>query len=231
MWKLLCLFLLFFRLSLGSYTHTWDELLKEYTFRGSKEGIEVVLVDYEGIGGDERWKTLLEEVRAEDPEKLTLEKKKAFWINIYNIGAVKMVVDNHPLKSIRDAGSLIKPVWKREVIQVGDTTYSLGYIEHDILRKTRDPLIHYAIVCASLSCPDLRRSSYTSENLRVEMLEQKELFLANEEKGIHLEGDTYYVSKIYRWYRDEFGDLHTYLKIPREKKIKYMDYNWSLNSK
>ncbi|GLI58028.1 DUF547 domain-containing protein [Propionigenium maris DSM 9537] len=231
MWRFIGIFLLLFKLTLGSYTHTWDELLKEYTIQGSREGIEAVLVDYEGIGGDKRWKILLDEVRAEEPEKLTFEEKKAFWINIYNIGAVKMVIDNHPLKSIRDAGSLIKPVWKRDIIQVGDAAYSLGYIEHDILRKTEDPLIHYAIVCASLSCPDLRRAPYTPENLREEMLEQREIFLANTEKGKRLEGDTYYVSKIYRWYRDEFEDLHTYLEIPKEKKIKYMDYNWSLNSK
>ncbi len=231
MWKFLGIFLLLFKLSLGSYTHTWDELLEEYTLRGNREGIEAVLIDYEGIGRDERWRTLLEEVRSEAPEKLTPEEKKAFWINIYNIGAVKMVIDNHPLKSIRDAGNLIKPVWKRKIIQVGDTAYSLGYIEHDILRKTGDPLIHYAIVCASLSCPDLRRSSYTPENLIGEMLEQREIFLANTKKGRRLEGDTYYISKIYRWYRDDFGDLHTYLEIPKEKKIKYMDYNWSLNIK
>lgn len=230
MWRFIGIFLLLFKLTLGSYTHTWDELLKEYTILGSREGIETVLVNYDGLSRDNRWKILLEEVKAEDPEKLNLQEKKAFWINIYNIGAVKMVIDNHPLKSIRDAGNLIKPVWKRDIIQVKDTTYSLGYIEHDILRKTGDPLIHYAIVCASLSCPDLRRSSYTSENLREEMLEQREIFLANLQKGRRLEGETYYVSKIYKWYRDEFGDLHAYLEIPRDKKIKYMDYNWSLNS-
>lgn len=231
MWKFLGIFLLLFKLSLGSYTQTWDELLKEYTLQGRREGIEAVLVDYEGIMRDERWKRLLEELRNEDPENLSLEEKKAFWINIYNIGAVKMVIDNHPLKSIKDAGSLIKPVWKREIIQVGSSNYSLGYIEHDILRKTGDSLIHYAIVCASLSCPDLRRTSYTPENIRKELLEQREIFLANTEKGRRLEGNNYYVSKIYRWYRDDFGDLHNYFEIPRDKKIKYMDYNWSLNSK
>lgn len=231
MWKALSIFLLLFRLSLGNYTHTWDSLLRDYTGYGSRDGIEAVLVDYEGIMGDERWRTLLEEVRVEDPEKTTLEERKAFWINIYNIGAVKMVIDNHPLKSIKDAGSLIKPVWKREIIHVGDSAYSLGYIEHDILRKTGDPLIHYAIVCASMSCPDLRRSSYTPEKLRAEMMEQKKIFLENTKKGARSEENTYYISKIYKWYKGDFGDPYTYLEIPRNKKIKYMDYNWSLNTK
>jgi len=231
MWKVLSIFLLLFKLSLGNYTRTWDGLLRDYTSYGSRDGIEAVLVDYEGIKKDERWKLLLEEVRDEKLEKLSPMESKAFWINIYNIGAVKMVIDNHPLKSIKDAGNIIKPVWKKKVIQIGDSLYSLGYIEHDILRKTGDPLIHYAIVCASMSCPDLRRSSYTPEGLKSEMLEQRRLFLANTEKGVRMEGDTYYISKIYKWYRDDFGDPYTYLKVPRNKKLKYMDYNWSLNTK
>ena len=231
MWKCFGIFLLLFKLSLGSYTHTWDELLGEYTSYGTRDGIEAVLVDYEGIRGDERWKILLEELKTESPERSTLEEEKAFWINVYNIGAVKMVVDNHPLKSIKDAGSLLKSVWKREIIQVGNSTYSLGHIEHAILRETGDPLIHYAIVCASMSCPDLRRKSYTPEDLKVEMLEQRKIFLKNNQKGLRLEDNTYYISKIYKWYKDDFGDPYTYLEIPRGKKLKYMDYNWSLNTK
>lgn len=231
MWKFLGIFLLLFKLSLGSYTDTWDGLLEDYTDYGIRDGIEAVLVDYGGIKTDHRWKRLLEELKVENPERPSLEESKAFWINTYNIGAVKMVIDNHPLKSIKDAGNLLRPVWKKKIIQVGNNTYSLGYIEHNILRKTDDSLIHYAIVCASMSCPDLRRRSYTPENLEEEMLEQKKLFLSNTRKGVHIEGDTYSISKLYKWYIDDFGDPYAYLEIPKDKKIKYMDYDWSLNTK
>lgn len=224
------LMLLLFKLSFGSYTDTWSSLLSDYTQSQTKEGIEAVMVDYENIKEDDRWTQLLEEVRKTDLKNLSEDELKAFWINVYNIGAVKMIVDNHPLKSIKDAGSLLKPVWNKNIIEVQGTTYSLGYIEHEILRKTGDSLIHYAIVCASLSCPDLRREAYLPSELDIQMMEQRELFLANNKKGLYIDGDTYYISKIYKWYKKDYGDLYSYLNIPRDKKIKYLKYDWSLNS-
>lgn len=224
------LMLILFQTSFGNYTDTWTSLLKDHTEPSEKNGIQVVLVDYEGIKGDNRWKQLLDEVSSENLDSLSTEETKAFWINVYNIGAVKMVIDNHPLKSIKNAGTLLKPVWKKEIIDIQGKNYSLGYIEHEILRKTGDSLIHYAIVCASLSCPDLRREAYLPAILDEQMTEQRDLFLNNKSKGFYINGNTYYISKLYSWYKDDFGDPYKYLDIPKDKKIKYMKYNWSLNS-
>lgn len=224
------LMLILFQTSFGSYTDTWTALLKDHTKTKEKSGIQTVLVDYKGVKRDPRWNKLLDEVRNVDINNFSTQETKAFWINIYNIGAVKMVIDNHPLKSIKNAGTLLNPVWNKDIIDIQGQSYSLGYIEHKILRKTGDSLIHYAIVCASLSCPDLRREAYLPEILEKQTIEQRELFLANKSKGIYIERDTYYISKLYSWYKDDFGDPYTYLNIPKDKKIKYMKYNWSLNS-
>lgn len=230
MWKVYLIFILLFKLSFGNYIENWNGILKTHSKFGKKLGIEAVLLDYEGIKADIRWRNLLEDLRSTYPEGYSEDEAKAFWINVYNIGAVKIIIDNHPLKSIKDAGSLFKPVWGKKVIQVGNKNYSLGHIEHNILRKTGDPLIHYAIVCASMSCPDLRGEAYTGDRLDEQMAEQKNIFIANREKGVHIEGDTYYISKLYKWYEEDFGDPYTYLEIPKNKKVKFMDYNWSLNS-
>lgn len=224
------LMLILFQTSFGSYTDTWTALLKDHTEAKEKSEIQTVLVDYKGVKRDPNWNKLLEEVSNEDINNFSAQEAKAFWINIYNIGAVKMVIDNHPLKSIKNAGTLFNPVWDKDIIDIQGQSYSLGYIEHEILRKTGDSLIHYAIVCASLSCPDLRREAYLPSLLEKQMTEQRKLFLANKSKGIYIDGDTYYISKIYSWYKDDFGDPYRYLHIPKDKKIKYIKYNWSLNS-
>jgi len=231
MWKVILIFIFSFTLSLGSYRDNWNGILKDYSREGSRDGIEAVLVDYSGIQNDKRWTALLDELKTINHTSLSPDESKSFWINVYNIAAVKMVLDNHPLKSIKDAGSFFKPVWDREVITIDNKSYSLGYIEHKILRKTGDSLIHYAIVCASMSCPDLKREAYTPDRVQEQMEEQKRRFLASESKGIRLEEDTYYISKLYKWYKDDFGDPYIYLDIPRDKKIKFMGYNWSLNTK
>lgn len=157
------------------------------------------------------------------------DELKAFWINTYNIGAVKMIMDNYPIDGIKDAGSLFESVWKKEIIEVGDKVYSLREIENDILRKTGDERIHFAIVCASISCPDLKMSAYRGRDLDKELLEQKLKFIEEKNKGVYTEGDTVYISKIFKWYKGDFGNLREYLDISQDKKIKYLDYNWKLN--
>lgn len=230
MWKIMILMLLTFSLSFADYKDDWNDILRRYTTVGKKAGIESVLVDYAGIKGDPIWKRLIKDLETINPSDFKGEDLKAFWINAYNIGAIKVVIDNHPLESIKDAGSLLRPVWDRDAIVLGGKNYSLGYIEHDILRKTGDSLIHYAIVCASMSCPDLRRTAYTGDDLEAQMSQQRALFLKNSQKGYTLRGNTYYISKIFKWFEEDFGDIHRYLQIPEDSKIKYLDYNWSLNS-
>ena len=110
MWKVYLIFMLLFNLSFGNYIENWNGILKEHSKLSSRQGIEAVLLDYESIKTDNRWENILRELRDIDPEDYSGDEAKAFWINAYNIGAVKMIIDNHPLKSIKDVGNLFKPV-------------------------------------------------------------------------------------------------------------------------
>lgn len=107
------------------------------------------------------------------------EKKLAFYINSYNILALKMVVDHWPLKSIKDIGSLFRPVWGKVAGTISGKLVSLDDIENDIIRPMGEPRIHLAIVCASVSCPDLRTEPYTAKKLDSQLDEQVRLFLNN----------------------------------------------------
>ena len=132
----------------------WDGLLKRYV--GSKiiDGIPLNTIDYGKLKSDSVFHQLVSDLKLFIPSQLqTQEEKVAFWINVYNVFAVKMVVDNYPLDSIKDIGNFFKPVWKYEAGIVGDRKYTLDEIEHEILRKMGEPRVHTAIVCASVKLP------------------------------------------------------------------------------
>ena len=109
----------------------------------------------------------------------------AFWANAYNLLAIKAVLDQYPTRSIRDGGSLLQPIWKKKVGTVAGREYALDDIEHGILRREfKEPRVHFAIVCASLSCPDLRPEPFGAERLDAQLDEQTRAFLANPTKGL-----------------------------------------------
>src|SRR3989338_6542924 len=117
----------------------------------------------------------LENVKKEEYARWSEDEKKAFWINAYNIEAMKLVLDHYPLKRSLGLQALRYPansiqqipdVWNQEARIILGKKVSLNYIENEILRKEfQDPRIHFAIVCASLGCPVLRYEPYVSDRL------------------------------------------------------------------
>ena len=156
-----------------------------------------------------------------------------------------MITDHYPIESIKDVGSFFKPVWKRAAGTVGGKERTLNNIEHEILRKMNEPRIHVAIVCASVSCPDLRREAYSSGKLNEQLDDQMEKFLRSREKGMKLDErkNRVYLSAIFKWFAEDFesrGGVLKYIgqyvtaeerKVLNNSKIKisYLYYNWKIN--
>ena len=226
----------------------WDGLLKKYVEPTTIEGVVLAGVDYPAVKKDPAYAKLIADLKSFSPATLKIQKEKmAFWINTYNVMAVKMVLDHYPVKSIKDAGSLFSSVWKKKVGVVGGKEVTLNDIEHEILRKMDDPRIHVAIVCASVSCPDLRNEAYTADKLDAQLDDQFEKFLQNRGKGLLLSHkiNRIRISKIFDWFEEDFeakGGVLPFLsrygpKIRRDflkKKdldVSYLDYNWDLNRK
>jgi hypothetical protein len=168
----------------------------------------------------------------------TPEERLSFYINAYNILAIKTVLDHWPLNSIKDAGSWLKPVWDKPAGRIGGRSVSLDEIEHRILRPMGEPRIHFAIVCASISCPDLRREAYRAEKLEQQLDDQVRKFLSNPGKGLRIENGTIRISQIFDWFEDDFAKaggvaafLERYASIPPKHRITAdLPYNWKLNS-
>ena len=224
----------------------WDSLSKKYVSPKTIAGVPLAAVAYKDLKKDSQFKQLLAKLETFNLGDLkTREEKLSFWINVYNIMAVKMVLDNYPVESIKDAGSLFKSVWKKPVGVVGGKQRTLNEIEHEILRKMGEPRIHVAIVCASVSCPDLRRDAYTPEKLEAQLDEQMKNFLQNQQKGMRIDTKKgrLYLSSIFDWFEKDFeskGGVVAFIsdyvspeqrEILKNQKLKiaYLDYNWDLN--
>jgi len=174
------------------------------------------------------------------------EQRLAFWINAYNAFTVKLIVDHHPISSIRKIGFLPGAAFRRRFIPMPELKggpISLDDIENDTLRADfREPRIHFAIVCASVGCPPLRKEAYRGADLDRQLDEQTRSFLNDTDKNrFDPVTNTLYLSPIFKWFRADFeavagseaAYVARYLEDPRiskpEVKIKYTDYDWALN--
>ena len=226
----------------------WDTLVKKHVAPKTVDGVLINAVDYSNLKKDPLFSDLVSRLSFYSLKSLESRKSKmTFWINVYNILAAKMITDHYPIESIKDAGSLFKSVWKQPAGKVGGKQQTLNIIEHEILRKMNEPRIHSAIVCASVSCPDLRLEAYTIDKLNEQLDDQLEKFLLSREKGMKLDGkkNRVYLSSIFKWFKQDFegkGGVIKYISqyVTAEKKkvmnhakleIIYMDYNWNINGR
>ncbi|MBF0357321.1 MAG: DUF547 domain-containing protein [Magnetococcales bacterium] len=219
------------------WTH-YASILDKHITQQRKQGVTLAWLDYTAIKVDQDYIKSLETLENFPVERLASDEEKiAFYINAYNILAIKMVLDHWPVKSIKDVGSWFNPVWKKTAGTISEKKTTLNEIEHNILRSMGEPRIHMAIVCASLSCPDLRREPYSAANLDAQLDEQVKQFFNNQDKGLEVSKSSLRTSKILDWFSEDFGNPLEFIRKYRPEITKnatitgYLNYNWSLNGK
>jgi len=162
----------------------WDRVLKKYV-------TETGRVDYAALKADfgdlDRY---VQQIAARSPvshpqDFPTRESQLAYWINAYNALVIKAVVENWPTKSVRNLGKLYSFFWARKFV-AGGKEYTLNNIEDILRKKLVEPRIHFAIVCASNSCPRLQREAYTPENTE-RLLEEAARFYVNEQRNLKID--------------------------------------------
>lgn len=230
-------------------------LLAAYVGPGPK-GIN--LVDYakwKRSGADmRRLTTYLAQMQAAKPSAMRRSEAFVFWINLYNAATLKVVLDRYPVKSIRDIKSegaglfdfkALNGPWRTKLLKVEGNTLSLDDIEHDILRPTfKDPRIHYALNCASLGCPNLKPTPWTSDSLEADLDAAAHAYI-NHWRGVSVGADGLRVSSIYDWYSEDFGGSDRALiahfrryaepslaqKLKSKSSIAGHAYDWALNDR
>lgn len=217
----------------------YEQSLKEHVTEARQNGVNVNLVDYKALRKDTGFIGLADQLAKAGIEFSSDNHKMAFYINAYNYYAIKIVLDKEPENSIRDIGNVVQPVWKRTVGQIAGEDVSLDTIEHEILRPMGDPRIHFAIVCASLSCPNLRSEAYTADKLEAQLDDQARSFVNDETKGAVIRGEELYLSNIFDWFEEDFntsGGVLGFIQLYRNDLGRYQDYkiieyHWELNAR
>jgi len=216
----------------------WTELLRKYV---DTKGF----VNYKGLVQDKsKLNDYTEDLSANPPQENWSENEKlAYWINAYNAFTVKLIVDNYPLESIKDLNPTIaiptvSTIWTKKWFQIGGEDFSLDRIEHKILRKEfEEPRIHFAVNCASFSCPPLRNEAFVAEKVDQQLDEQAKIFI-NDEVRNKITKSKIEISQIFSWFKGDFTNGQTLIEfLNRYSKVKidsgadvdHMDYDWSLN--
>jgi hypothetical protein len=216
------------------------------------------LVDYAAVGADQRLPRFLGQVAATDPEQVPAGRDRlAFWLNAYNAYTLQLIVERHPRRSITEiraaparGSAQGAEVWDLPFAVVGGKKYSLNQIEHEFIRgQFRDPRAHFALNCASGSCPALRPEAYDGPALDRQLDEQGRLFLGDPSRNrFDLATRTAYLSSIFKWYRDDFGTGDQGMLLaaaafapekvrrsvaadPGAWRVQYLEYDWSLNAR
>lgn len=132
----------------------------------------------------------------------------AYLINAYNAYTVDLILGSWPdIESIRDLGNIVfNSPWKKEFIPLFGETVALDDIEHGMIREAGvfdEPRIHFAVNCASIGCPALRREAYQGANIEAQLEDQVERFLGDRTRN-RLEDDELKVTRLFKWYRDDF---------------------------
>lgn len=214
--------------SLNFNHNNFNELLKKHVDEKGN-------VNYKGFKTD--WKSLKQYINqlAQNTPQSTWSKNEilAYWINAYNALTIDLILRHYPVKSIKD----IKDPWKQRFWKLNQKWYNLDEIEHQILRKMNEPRIHFAIVCASVSCPKLLNKAYSANNLDEDLTLTTKAFLNDASKN-EISSQHIKLSKIFKWFAKDFkteGSLIDFLnrysdiKISANAKKSFKDYNWNLN--
>ncbi|MDX1734423.1 MAG: DUF547 domain-containing protein [Halioglobus sp.] len=212
---------------------SWDTLLKEAVDNGH--------VDYRQWADSPRFDALVQQIEITDVSGMTRGEKLVFYINAYNILAARGILDGSSPDSLLGRHFY----FKRDKYSVAGDRISLHALEHERIRPLGEPRIHFAIVCASQSCPILQSHAYTLERLEQQLDAAARQFINDERRNrFDVEARRADLSSIFKWFEEDFidaaGSLQAYVAryvdgesaaLLREGafSVKYLDYDWNLN--
>lgn len=241
----------------GAFSHErLDRVLARYVNEQGRVDYAALSLDRDDL---ESYFLLLERYSPDsNPELFPTESSRlAYWINAYNAATITIVLHYYPIDSVLDVKkptfALFLPrtagFFYFQKVRLGGEATSLYHLENNIIRKRFDePRVHFALNCASSSCPELPRRAFTVDNLDNELEREARRFLSQSRNlRIDHEAQTIFLSEIFDWYRDDFvsspseglldyialhvdadtaGDL---LKAAETYSVSFVPYDWTLN--
>jgi hypothetical protein len=222
-----------------------DSLLRQFVRDG--------LVDYDAMEQAPQFATYLATLARIRTDDWPRADRLAFLINAYNAYTIAQVNAHHERRSIRNInksfGVLGNGAWGEKMATLGGVTYTLDDIEHRLIRPVfGEARVHFALVCAARGCPPLRAEAYRGDVLDEQLTDQAHIFLLRSpaKNRVDVTAATVYLSPIFKWYRGDFGKDdaallryigsyfpagdHARLLASGHARIRWTDYDWSLNT-
>ena len=239
----------------------WDTFLTNHVDKQGRVDYPKALKDQTDLNTTVKQ---LESVSAADIKTWSRDQQLAYWINAYNAFTMRVILDHYPIKRTSGIKARFYPansirqipgVWDKITWKAAGEKITLGDIENVKLRKDLDePRIHFAIVCASVGCPNLKDRAYTAEKVEAQLELESKKFVRNANKvKVDHANKVLYLSKIFDWFTDDFKsytgapayDDHegaavfvaryssattSNALLKAEYDVKWLDYDWSLNA-
>ena len=212
---------------------TFDQLLRKYVSSSGK-------VDYDAFKRNKVQLGQYLEILKNNPPQSSWSKNKemAYWINMYNAFTIYSIVEKYPVKSIMDLEG--GKVWDKKKIKVGGQSLSLNMIEKDkLLKRFKEPRVHFAVNCAAASCPPLLNKAWTEDNIQRYYEQQTKAFINNTTENT-ISAKKLEISQIFNWYAGDFGgsdkivpyfQKYSNTTIKNNAKVSFKEYKWELNKK
>lgn len=161
----------------------------------------------------------------------------AWHLNAYNAWILRNILAKYPTKGPLDGETLF---FHGNRIVISGKKTSFNDLEQKMIRPVfKEPRIHFALNCASESCPPLNAQPFDATSLDGDLNRLTRAFINNNPQGVVPAGNEVKLSKIFQWYADDFGGknalvtfINRYRQNPLPEKIKteFLDYSWKLNS-
>lgn len=160
------------------------------------------------------------------------QEKLAFYINAYNAWMLDVAIEKYPGIGVLHGE---KDYFDKKRIVVAGKKMSFNDLENGTIRvQYKEPRIHFAVNCASESCPPLLNEVYRAKTLDTQLDTVTTNFM-NSKRAFQISGKTAKVSSLFDWYKKDFGNVISYINkyskkdIPKKSKIAYLQYDWSFN--
>lgn len=161
----------------------------------------------------------------------------AWHLNAYNAWILHNILKKFPTSGPLDGETLF---FHGNRITISGKKTSFNDLEQNVIRPTfKEPRIHFALNCASESCPPLQATPFMAESLDADLEKLTRAFINKNPKGVVPSGNQTMLSKIFDWYAEDFGGKDRLVEfinryrdqpLPASTKIEFLDYSWKLNA-
>ena len=215
------------------WTQSYGTLLAKYV---SPAGVKYAA--WKGNAADlETLQSVVDAIAKENVASLGKPEQLAFYLNAYNAWILHEALRKYPTKSVKD---LAFTFFTGKRIKVAGEEMSFQTLEKDTIRsKFSEPRVHFALNCASRSCPALNPEPFRADKLEAQFEKLAKAYVESD-KGVRVSADEKSVelSKIFDWYKDDFKSVggtvefinkHRAKPLPGGVKVNFQDYDWALN--